>query len=188
MSTAPQRYSADEYLAQERASERKNQYFDGEIFAMAGGSEAHNLISGNWIRELGNALKRRCRVYPSDMRVVCPTGLWTYPDVTVACDEPQFHDERRDSLLNPQAIVEVLSSSTAEFDRGRKFANYQTIESLREYVLVEQDRPQVEILSRKPDGKWETTTVTDLEASVELAGLGCVVSMPEIYLNVRLPS
>jgi Uma2 family endonuclease len=107
-------YTPEQYLALERQAETKSEYFDGEIFAMAGASREHNLIVGNVVRELGTQLKRRpCELYPGDMRVrVTETGLYTYPDVVVVCGEPQFEDEQGDTLLNPTLIVEVLSSTT----------------------------------------------------------------------------
>jgi Uma2 family endonuclease len=186
MSTAAiRRLSVDEYLAIERDSEVKHEYFDGELFAMAGATEQHNLIVASLIREIGNQLKsRRCRVYPSDMRVVCPTGLRTYPDVSVVCGEPRFEGERRETLLNPLSIIEVLSPSTEAYDRGRKFRHYQTIESLSEYVLVAQDRPQVDHFVRQKSGQWLLTTVADLSASVVLTAIGCTEPLTEIYADV----
>ena len=121
MSTQPQTYlTPEEYLAFEREAEVKHEYYAGEIFAFAGASRQHNLIVANVIRELGNEVKARpCEVYPSDMRVrVSPTGLYTYPDVTVVCGEARFGDEHSDTLLNPTVIVEVLSPSTEGYDRA----------------------------------------------------------------------
>src|ERR1051325_5141739 len=119
----------EEYLAIERKSEVKHEYFAGEMFAMVGASKWHNLIAANVIRVLGNQLlDRPCNVYPSDMRVKArATGMYTYPDVVVACAEEQFDDAERDTLLNPVVIIEVLSESTEAYDRGRKFEHYQSI-------------------------------------------------------------
>src|SRR5215211_8263317 len=138
--------SPEEYLAIERKSEIKHEYFAGEVFAMVGASKRHNLITANIIRLLGNQLADRPRnVYPSDMRVkVSATGKYTYPDVVVACDEEQFDDEEKDTLLNPVVIFEVLSESTEAYDRGKKFEQYQQIESLTEYVLVAQEPHRIE--------------------------------------------
>jgi Uma2 family endonuclease len=189
MSTsAIKRLSVDEYLALDRASDVKHEFYDGELFAMAGASEQHNLIVGNLVGELRNALKsRRCRVYPSDMRVLCPTGLRTYPDVSVVCAEPEFEDERRETLLNPLSIIEVLSQSTEAYDRGRKFRHYQTIESLQEYVLVAQDRHQIDYFLRQRNSEqWLFTTVDDVNTAVALTAIACEVPLVEVYANVML--
>ena len=188
MSTgAFKRYTVAEYLALERASETKHEYFDGEIFAMAGASEPHNLIAGNAVRELGNALKSGpCRVYPSDMRVLCPSGLRTYPDVTVVCGNPQFEDGQRDTLLNPRVIIEVLSPSTETYDRGKKFENFQAILSLREFVLICQDRPRVEHYTRLEGAdEWTLKAVTSHGASIHFPSLDCDISLAEIYAKVE---
>jgi Uma2 family endonuclease len=191
MSTAAaKRYTVAEYLAFERASETKHEYFNGEIFAMAGASEPHNLIAWNIGGELHDRLKDGpCRAYVSDMRVRCPSGLRTYPDVTAVCGDPRFEDERRDTLVNPLAIFEVLSPSTEKYDRGNKFENYQAIPTLREYVLVHQDRMRVEHYSRREGGdEWVLRVVTDPEASVRFPALGCEIALSEIYAKVELPA
>src|SRR5207302_11009756 len=128
-------------------------FFAGEMFAMAGASEAHNLITINLSRELSVQLKNLpCRVYSGDMRVkVSDTGLYTYPDMVVVCGERQFEAERRDTLLNPTLIIEVLSPTTEAYDRGDKFAHYRRMESLREYVLIAQDRVRLERYTRDAD-------------------------------------
>src|ERR1700757_5307277 len=130
-------YTVAEYLALERKAEYKSEYFDGEIIAMTGASEKHNLIVTNVIGELRQGLKERpCRVYPSDMRVKIPrTRTYVYPDVIVVCEEPKFDDDYRDTLLNLLLIVEFLSESTESYDRGRKFIQYRKIDSLSEYIL-----------------------------------------------------
>lgn len=186
MSTgAEKRYTVHEYLDLERASEIKHEYFDGEIFAMARGSAPHSLITTNWIGELRNSLKvRRCQVFSSDLQVVCPTGLRTYPDVSVVCDQPELEDKHQDTLLNPLLIVEVLSKSTEAYDRGRKFDHYRTIPSLQEYVLVAQDRIHVDHYARQETGQWLLTTFTDSDESVKLPALDCAIPLVEIYANV----
>src|SRR5438067_352701 len=130
--------SAEEYLELEETADYKSEYFDGEVFAMAGGTPEHNLIAANLIGELRNQLEETpCRVYPSDQRVKIPdTGLYTYPDVTVVCADPQFEEPDRRAMLNPTLIVEVLSETTEAYDRGDKFAHYRRLSSLREYVMV----------------------------------------------------
>src|SRR5262249_39888199 len=120
------RFTPEEYLALERAAERRSEYYAGEIFAMGGASRKHIVIVANISGQLWSQLKGRpCRVYPNDMRVkVSPTGLYTYPDVAVVCGLDQFDDDHQDTLLNPTVIIEVLSKSTEAYDRGKKFEHY----------------------------------------------------------------
>ena len=188
MSTVPTPYlSPQQYLAQERKAEFKSQYFRGETFPMAGASREHNLIVGNVIREIGNALKgRRCEVYPSDMRVkVSPTGLYTYPDATVICGEPEFEDDQLDTLVNPTVLVEVLSDSTESYDRGGKFRQYREIPSLKEYVMVAQDRSSVESYLRQTDGGWLLTESQSIDQSIKFASIEITILLAEIYRNIQ---
>jgi Uma2 family endonuclease len=187
-STARQHLTAQEYLAIERSAPFKSEYFNGEMFAMAGATRAHNLIITNLARELSTQLRGRpCEVYPSDMRVsVDPTGLYTYPDIVVACGDPRFLDEREDTLLNPTLIVEVLSASTEAYDRGDKFAHYRSLESLKEYVLVCQDRPRIERYLRQGES-WLFTAAGEPGTGLELPSIGCRLSLPEVYERVELP-
>lgn len=187
MSTgAEKRYSAEEYLEFERQSETKHEFFDGEIFAMAGGKRAHSLIGANVVRELGNGVKQRnCEVHGSDMKVLCPTGLYTYPDASVVGGNVDMLDEHDDVLLNPILIVEVLSKSTESYDRGRKFANYKTIESFKEYVLIAQDRAAIDLFACQQDGTWQQTTITDPAAALTLPVLECSIPLAEIYRGVK---
>jgi Uma2 family endonuclease len=185
--SARRRLSVDEYLDIERAAETKSEFYDGEMFAMAGASEPHNLISLNIGAELRAALRQRgCRVYPSDMRVKCPTGLYTYPDVTVVCSEPRFEGSKRDNLLNPLVIVEVLSPSTEAYDRGKKFEHYRTIPSLQAYVLVASDRRSVEHFARQDQGGWLLSEPID--GTIAISALDCALSLDEIYDLVELPA
>jgi Uma2 family endonuclease len=187
---ARQRLTDAEYLAIERAAEFKSEFYAGEVFAMAGGSPAHNLIAANVIRELGSQLKQRpCRVFSSDQRLkVSETGLFTYPDVTVACGELRLDDDRRDTLLNPTLIVEVLSDSTEAYDRGDKFSHYRRLESLREYVMIAQDRPRIERYTRHADGQeWVLAEVSDPQGVVTLASIGCELKLTEVYDKVEFP-
>lgn len=189
MSTAEKRhYTPEEYLEFERASPFKHQYYKGEIFAMTGASFVHNQIVSNLLRSLGNKLEKRpCQALPSDLRVkVDPTGLYTYPDVIVVCSEPEFEDNVLDTLLNPKVIVEVLSTTTEAYDRGRKFAQYRLIESLEQYVLVSQEEYLVEVFTKQVDGQWTLSDARGLEASIELSAIGCVLALSEVYQRVEL--
>jgi Uma2 family endonuclease len=179
-----------EYLERERRAETKSEYLRGEMFAMTGASREHNLISGNIAGELRQQLRNReCEVYQSDMRVkVDPTGLYTYPDVVIVCGEPQFEDAECDTLLNPTVLVEVLSPSTADYDRGRKFTHYRSLPSLQEYLLISQERPLVEHYIRRDADAWMLTDERLLECVLELPSIDCRLPMTEVYLKVHFPS
>ena len=153
---------------------------------MPGASHKHNVIMGNTFAELHTQLRdRTCIVYPSDMRVkVSPTGTYTYPDVVVVCDEPRFEDGHFDVLLNPTVLIEVLSPSTAAYDRGEKFASYQKLDSLYEYVLVSQDRVRVEHYLRQADA-WDLTEYYSLADVFRLPSIGCELSLTAIYAKVQ---
>ncbi len=188
-SAAIQRYSPTDYLALERAGEFKHEFFDGEMFLMAGGTIEHSQVAANVIRALGNALADTgCRVLTSDMKIKLPTGLYTYPDASVVCDQPQYEDDHKDVLLNPLLIVEVLSPSTEAYDRGQKFRHYQTCPSLREYVLIAQDRSAVDHYLRQPSGQWLLTTFESLDATMPLPSLGVGLRLRDIYAKVEFPA
>ena len=175
-----------EYLAFERKSRDKHEFYHGELFAMAGASREHNLITLNIGGELRAKLKdRRCEAYVGDMRVrVKPTGLYTYPDVVVVCGEPEFLDSDVDTLLNPTLLIEVLSDSTEKADRGIKFKNYRQLPSLREYILVSQSEPSIEHFTRRGDTYWELTETAGLDAQLVLTSLGLQIPLAEIYSKV----
>ena len=187
-SQAQKRYTAEEYLALERQAQYKSEYCAGEIFAMAGASRWHNLIVANVIGELRSQLKGRpCTTYPSDMRVkISPTGLYTYPDVTVVCGEAQFEDTRQDTLLNPTLIVEVLSESTEAYDRGGKFAHYRKLPTLLEYVLITQTKPHIEHYIRQPDNRWLLEEAEGLHGTVHFPAIDCHLSLAEAYDKVDI--
>ncbi len=178
-----QKHTPDEYLAMERESVTKSEYFNGEIFDMAGASRKHNLIVANIIAALhGQLRKRPCEVYPGDMRVkIESTGLFTYPDVTVACDNPKFDDEQKDTLLNPIIIIEVLSKSTEAYDPGKKFEQYRTIDSLADYLLVTQDRIHVEHYARRPDDSWRFSETKKPDGAIVIASIESTLSVELIY-------
>ncbi len=192
MLPAPKPYlTSEDYLAIERSAEGKSEYLDGEMFAMAGASEAHNLIVSNLIRSLGNRLAERpCRVYPGDLRVLVEaTGLYTYPDVSVVCGEPRLVEDRhQDNLTNPQLLIEVLSPSTEAFDRGRKFEHYRAIPSLREYLLVAQEKSALELFLREGDGFWRFTAVQGIDSVLTLPTLGIELPLGEVYGKVTFPA
>jgi Uma2 family endonuclease len=184
MVTQPNPYfTPEEYLALEREADYKSEYLDGQIYAMAGGSPEHNAIGANLLGALVPQLRGGpCRSFTSDQRVKLEeTGLYTYPDITIVCGERHFDDARRDTLLNPTLIIEVLSDSTEAYDRGEKFAHYRRVESLREYVLVSQNRPRIERYLRQPDGTWNYAAVDGLESEIRLDSIGCLLRLAEVY-------
>lgn len=184
MSTATiHRLTADEYLAIERAAESKSEFFDGEMIPMSGGSSEHSIIAVNLVSEFRRATRvLGCRVHNSDMRVWTPSGLYTYPDVSISGDQPQFEPGRRDILLNPLLIAEVLSPSTEAYDRGAKFSRYRSIESLQTYMLVSQESPLVEVFTRLPNQEWSLRTFE--QGFVELFHPACELEIAEVYYQV----
>ena len=191
MSTVPKfLLSESEYLEFERASEMRHEFGRGELFAMAGASEGHNLASGNLFVAVQLALRDKpCRAYTHDMRVFASESrAYVYPDIVVACPPIEFKDAKRDTLLNPQVVVEVLSPSTESYDRGRKFDLYRQSESLRQYVLIAQDEPRVMSYIRQSDGvAWLLTPLEGLNAVLEFPTLGVSLPLSEIYRNVEFP-
>jgi Uma2 family endonuclease len=187
VSTQPKvRITPEEYLELERRSETKHEYLNGEVFAMPGVTRQHNLIAVNITVELGmQVIDRPCEVYAIDLRTkVRPTGLYTYPDIAVVCGAPEFEDEREDTLLNPQVIIEVLSDSTESYDRGRKFAHYRAVESLREYLLVSQAECRVERFARQDDSSWIYAETTDPNGAVELTSVACRLTLSRVYHRI----
>ncbi len=177
--------TVEEYLAMERISEIRHEYFDGEIYAMAGARRNHILITGNLVATLNVQLRSKpCEVYPTDMRVKVSAKHYAYPDVVVVCDKPQFDDDTMDILNNPTIIIEVLSSSTERYDRGKKFASYRELPSLQEYVLVSQYDPHIEHYVRMGE-KWALSDTIGLESVVELPSIGCTLKLSDVYAKVE---
>ncbi len=183
------RMTPEEYLEAERKAEFKSEYYDGFVFAMAGTSPMHSTIVFNLAGELRQALKgRKCFAAVADTRVRIPAGtLYTYPDIVVTCSEAQFADDQKDTLVNPAIIIEVLSQSTELRDRSSKFAQYRTIDSLREYVLVSQTSARVERYERREDGKWLLSDYAGLADVCKFESLDCEVPLADIYENVSFP-
>lgn len=149
--------SPEDYLSFERASDSRHEFLDGEIFQMAGESLSHSRIYINLAAEVGNALKgKRCEPLSPNMKVrTSNASLFSYPDLTIVCGEPRFHDVKKDVLTNPQVIFEILSPSTAEYDRTTKFQRYRMgNETLTDYIRVSQDKAFVEHFFKQADDKW----------------------------------
>ena len=179
--------SPEKYLERERAATlEKSEYRDGEIVPLSGASFRHFLIVSNIVRVLGNQLvDSPCLMGPNDLRVSVGGGLFTYPDVVVVCGEPQFTDAQQDTLLSPTLLVEVLSPSTENHDRGGKFARYRTLNSLQEYVLVLQEEAHVEHYARQSEDRWLLTEVRGREVHVELPSIGARLDLAELCRNVE---
>lgn len=180
-------FTEKEYLDYERGSDEKHDFYEGEMFAMAGASERHNLIVSNVIGELRSQLKKTpCRVYPGDMRLkIESTGLITYPDIMVICGKRKFTDDHQDTVVNPDVIIEVLSDSTESYDRGLKFENYRKLHSLREYVIISQNRQKVERYSRDQTDRWILAETQPNSPVIELASIDCLLSHLEVYDKVE---
>jgi Uma2 family endonuclease len=190
VSSQPNTYlTPEQYLDIERKADYKSEYYEGGMFAMSGAKEAHNLVAVHLLRQLDTKfMGRPCRVYGSDMRVRIKTaGLYTYPDAVAVCGEPVFLDDQRDTLLNPSLLVEILSPSTEAYDRGRKFEHYKTLESLREYLLIAQDRIHADLYTRQADGRWLLTSADRLEDRLTLESVGAEVSLADLYEKVEFP-
>lgn len=179
-----------EYLELERQSETKHEYWHGEIYAMAGASKRHTLIAANVIASLHSQLKgRTCSVHTGDLRVkVSPTGLYTYPDVVVMCDNPQYDDRVQDTVSNPTVVVEILSKSTESYDRGVKFEHYRTLESLTDYLLISQESASIEHRMRQPDNRWLLSIYQGLDSVVPIPSIGCELSLSEVYERIEWPN
>lgn len=185
------RMTEDEYLAAERKAERKSEYYDGEVVAMAGASFFHNSIKDNLIGLLSPQLRNAgCRTFSSDMKVWSPrTRQYTYPDIVIICGKPEFKDEKTDILLNPKVIIEVLSPSTDRYDRTTKFKGFIALESVQEYILVSQFDPFVQRFVRRTlHSNWEMTPFVGLESDFELATIPVKIPMADIYRDVEFPA
>jgi Uma2 family endonuclease len=187
MSTQPKTLlTPEEYLAIERKAEYKSEYYDGVMYAMAGAQRAHDRIAWNLHRELGNCFRPRpCEGFTSDMRVRTVARHYTYPDASALCGEPRFGDDFVDTLLNPSLIVEVLSPSTEAYDRGRKFELYQSIASLREYLLLASDRVHADLYVRQPGGLWLLGSASKLDDELMLESVGCRLKLADLYEKVE---
>jgi|WetSurMetagenome_2_1015567.scaffolds.fasta_scaffold14528_3 Uma2 family endonuclease len=177
----------EEYLMFEReALDQRHEYFDGEIFAMSGASFRHTLISSAITGIFYNQLHgRNCSAVSSDLRVKIPdTGLYTYPDIVVVCGEPEFEDQVFDTLLNPVVIIEILSKSTENYDRGKKFENYRKIKSLQEYLLISQEEIHIEHYQRQDNNVWTFKEYTLPEEKIILSSINAQLVLADIYAKI----
>lgn len=177
--------SPEEYLELERSAEYKSELINGEIYAMSGTTRKHNKIAGNIFAQLHIFLRNKpCSVYFADLKVkVEKTNMFTYPDIAITCGKESLADKYKDTLLNPKCIIEVLSESTEKYDRGDKFAHYQKIESLEEYILVSQNQNKIETFLRQPNGKWLYELTEDLENELYIHTVEAKIPLKDIYFN-----
>lgn len=179
--------SPDEYLEQERVAESKHEYFKGELVAMAGASLAHNRIVSNVIRKVGNLLEGTgCEILPSDLRIsISSEQTFTYPDASIICGEPQMLDDRFDTIKNPMVIFEVVSPSTENNDRGRKFFFYMQIPAFKEYILINSTNIHITAGRKQADGSWKFEEIKDMDSDLLINSIGHNVPLKEIYASVR---
>ena len=189
-SLASKRMTVSEYFAHERTALNKSEFYDGELFAMAGASVPHNRIKENLSGEFHARLKgSSCQSFSSDQRVLVDrTGLYTYPDLVIVCGELQYDPLNEDTITNPKVIIEVLSDSTERYDRTTKFRMYQQISSLQEYILVSQQEPVCERFVRQGDGTWALRAFVGREATLELVTVDAQVKLADIFARTVLPS
>lgn len=185
------RMTVEEYFAFEEKATEKHMYLEGQVIAMAGGTGRQSAIISNIQRHAGNALEGTpCRPYESNLRIrYGKRAQYGYSDGVIVCGEP-IYDQREDkdlTLLNPTVVFEVMSESSALFDRSEKFELYQEIPSFREYVLIDQNRPRVEVLLRNEDGSWKFTPYSGMDAIVKLDSVGITLAMKQIYADVKFP-
>ncbi|MBI4910901.1 MAG: Uma2 family endonuclease [Acidobacteria bacterium] len=188
MATVPQPFlTPEQYLEAERKAEFKSEYVHGEVFAMAGASTAHVQATSNLTRELSSQTRGRCRVFTADMRIHVPaTGLYSYADIVVTCEQAQLLDAEFDTLLNPKLIVEVLSPSTEAWDRGDKFRHYRSIPSFAQYLLVSTRRPILEVYTKGETGIWSLTDAQGLDATLDLTSVGVSLALADVYEWIEL--
>ncbi|MEE4359106.1 MAG: Uma2 family endonuclease [Desulfococcaceae bacterium] len=179
--------SAEEYFAMEETAFEKSEYYHGEIFAMSGASIHHNLIVANTIIAVGNALKDSCFVFPSDIKVELDPGHhYAYPDISLVCGDIAFGQGRNDIITNPKVIIEVLSESTRNYDRGNKFAAYRQIQSLSDYILIDQYRVLAEHFTCKSRDNWELKICRSAKDILVLDSVGISLALKDVYKNIPL--
>jgi len=180
--------SIEEYIAIERENDTRYEYHNGEIFVMAGGTVSHTDISGNVFHEVTTKLRAKnssCRPFNNDLKIqIQSERRFVYPDMSVICEEPETSEYYKDALTNPIIIIEVLSDSTANYDRGKKFFLYRKIETLQEYILIEQDAPEIDIYTRTEGDLWRINRVSGVENSLTLQSFEIEIPLKDIYRSV----
>lgn len=185
--TEQQDYSPEEYLALEEVADYKSEYIDGQIFPMTGGSTNHNQIAGNFYAELNFAFKKLdYRVYMSDVRLwIAKRRIYTYPDVMIVAGEPEYFNNRTDTITNPKVIIEVLSDSTKGYDKSGKFEAYRTLPSLSEYILIDQTKVHVEQFYKTGKKRWSFGEYDAEDEAIALNSVQFQISLNDIYNKVK---
>ena len=180
------KYTAEEYLELEEASLEKNEFYKGEIFAMAGASIAHNEIVSNTMVEIGSHLKeKKCRIFPSDLRIhSIANSLYTYPDLSIICDDIQTIGRSKNTVTNPSVLIEVLSKTTQDYDHGAKFKLYRDIESLKEYILISSLETLVEKYNQQADGSWVLHEYKNEADTFTITTIDLLITVKDLYRNV----
>lgn len=180
--------SQSDYLKTERLAIDKHEYFRGEVFAMSGASIAHNRITKNCIVDLANKLKgKTCEPFGSDLRIHIPKNtLYTYPDISIICGEIETTDDKFDTVTNPTVIIEILSASTRNYDKGEKFTLYREIDSLQEYILIDSERIMVEKFIRNADNSWQLTEYKSIEQSFKITTVAIEMTLETVYQDVKI--
>jgi Uma2 family endonuclease len=180
--------SEKEYLDAERLATVKHEYYKGEIFAMSGASISHNKIFSNTFLEIGMQLKgKKCQPFGSDLRIHIPkNSLFTYPDISIVCDEIETTDDKFDTITNPSVIIEILSPSTRNYDKGEKFTLYREIDALQEYILIDSERVMVEKFIRNPDNSWTLTEYKTLDERFFVVTVDVEMQLLGIYEGVKI--
>ncbi|WP_269227407.1 Uma2 family endonuclease [Flavobacterium eburneipallidum] len=180
--------SQKDYLEAERLAVEKHEYFKGEIFAMSGASITHNKIFSNSFSDIGSKLKgKKCQPFGSDLRVHIPKNtLFTYPDISIICGEIETTDDKFDTITNPSVIIEILSPSTRNYDKGEKFTLYREIDSLQEYILIDSERIMVEKFIRNADNSWQLTEYKTIEQSFSIATVDIEMQLIDIYDGIKI--
>ena len=188
MATEPVRrkWTLDEYLAYEQETGIKHEYIDGEIYAMTGGTDKHSILTVNTSAALFQRLRDNpCRPYSSDMRVQISAAKYVYPDVSVVCGEATFADDNRTMLTNPALVVEVMSPSSADYDRGKKFDFYRSLSSVQHYLLIAQEQMKVLLYTRQDNDTWLLREFTAPDDELPLGALAITVPLSDLYLDVE---
>jgi Uma2 family endonuclease len=183
VSYAKRKYTIEEYLEMENAAVEKHEYYQGEIFAMSGNKFEHNIVTSNLIANLASKLKGRpCMPFGSDLRVhIQKNSLFTYPDISIICGKPEFLNDDKFNLLNPTVLIEVLSPSTKNYDRGDKFRLYRDIPSLKEYILVDPDSVHIEAFHVNEHGNWELREYHALTETLQINSVQAALPLGDIY-------
>lgn len=183
-------YSVEEYFASEEQAEYRSEYYDGEMVAMSGGTINHNRIVVNLAGLLAtNLAEKPCEAFVTDLRVqIEQQRYYTYPDVVIVCGQPEFVKGRQDTITNPIVIIEVLSDSTRDYDRGSKFAAYRNIATLREYILIDQDEIHIEAFVKDDSGAWRLRDYFEQDGTLPIESLHLTLPIQQLYKRVTFPS